>query len=223
MEASSSPARHLLAPFSMRAGERPRGAASVTRSAQRARRGAALIERPLSHLLRGPKQRTPLAHAPANSPSWPKPGRRGSARFAIEVPSRRRFSRTNPRLGFQPSRISRPTASGRKKRSCYPCSFRIVRLPAATAQKFSTPRWRAGARWHSRPPKGDCGCGETATAAAGSRVCGFVPLAPTARRREHCGIMAAKSPACSTSEEPGTRLIRCALVSGETQRKDKDQ
>jgi hypothetical protein len=67
-----------------------------------------------------------------------------------EAEPRRRFSRTNPRLGFQPSRIFRPNASGRKKRSCYSCPYRLILVPVTIAPRFPTTRWRATARPHQR-------------------------------------------------------------------------
>ena len=41
----------------------------------------------------------------------------------------RATTRTNPRLGFQPSPILRANASGRKKRSRYPCDDTYFRSP----------------------------------------------------------------------------------------------
>src|SRR5438105_2501278 len=77
------------------------------------------------------------------------------ARVKCLEEARRRFSRTNPRLGFQPSRVSRVDASERKKRSRYPCScpdFRACRH----------------ARFSREPPRGRIVRCQRSASAAGS-------------------------------------------------------
>ena len=63
----------------------------------------------------------------------------------VEIQPRRRFSRTNPRLGFQPSHFLHWTARGRKKRSCYPrewslTSLRVARGPSRLKHGFDSRR-----------------------------------------------------------------------------------